>query len=354
MTKLLRVLVVDDNEVIRALLSKIIDGTPGFQVVGTAVDAFDARDKIVKLNPDVMTLDIEMPKMDGVTFLRKVMAHYPVPTIIISSLSHSGSDAAIAAMNAGAFDAIPKPVLDRPGAIDAFRSELMTRIRGGLSRRHELSGVIERQHSAQRSEQQVQVPQRIIDYAILAIGASTGGTEAIRAVLESLQPPIPAILVVQHMPPLFTKVFAKNLDNALPFEVIEGQNGDSVKPGRVIIAPGDFHMELKGGNGKYTIALNQEPTVHGVRPAVDHLFKSLAHVGGKRVVAAVLTGMGRDGCDGASAIRSAGGWVVAQDEKTSIVFGMPKAVIDAGAADEIKPLALVGEAFRTKLFKMKV
>ena len=350
----LKVLIVDDDPVIRTLLSKVISSSPGFEVIATAVDAFDARDKIIQFKPDVMTLDIEMPKLDGITFLRKVMAHHPIPTIVISSLAHGGSEAAISAIDAGALDAMPKPVMDRPGAIEIFKSDLIARLRGVASRGKTGTAARKMIPTQPRRELQTQLPERIVDYAILAIGASTGGTEAIRCVLESLQPPIPAVVIVQHMPPVFTKVFAMNLGKCLPFEVVEAKDGDVLKPGRILIAPGDFHMEVKGGNGHFSVTLNQQPTLHGVRPAVDHLFRSLARVGGKRCVAAVLTGMGRDGSEGAVAIREAGGWVVAQDEKTSVVFGMPKAVIDAGAANEIKPLQGIGEAMRKQLFKLKL
>ncbi|NBQ54461.1 MAG: response regulator, partial [Proteobacteria bacterium] len=234
-----RVLIVDDDPVMRALLQKLISSSPEFIVVGTAVDAFDGRDKIVQLNPDLMTLDIEMPRLDGVTFLRKVMAHHPIPTLIISSLAHGGSTAALAALEAGAADAMPKPVADRPGAIDAFKADLLSRLQGVVLRRGQRPTIVENPAAARVLPA---IPQRVLDQAIVAIGASTGGTEAIRILLESLRPPFPPIVIVQHMPPVFTKVFAANLAKSVPFDVIEGQSGDALKPNRVIIAPGDFHM----------------------------------------------------------------------------------------------------------------
>lgn len=347
-----RVLIVDDDPVMRTLLQRIIDSTEDFQVAATAVDAFDGRDKIVNLKPDLMTLDIEMPKLDGITFLRKVTAHHPVPTIIVSSLATGGSTAAERAIDAGALDAMPKPVVDQPRDLDLFRTDFLARLRGIRDRTMPERSV--RATTPDRPLIEAQIPSRTIENAIVAIGASTGGTEAIRALLESIKPPFPPIVVVQHMPAIFTKVFAVNLSKSLPFEVIEGKEGDALKPGRVIIAPGDYHMEIKGGNGHYSITVNQRPALHGVRPAVDYLFTSLAKVAGKKCIAAVLTGMGRDGAEGATALRSAGGWVVVQDEKTSVVFGMPKAVIDAGAADDIKPVGSIGEALRKQLFKLKV
>jgi len=354
MEKKLKVLVVDDDLVIRTLLSRIISSSPRFEVVGTAVDAFDARDKIINLQPDLMTLDIEMPKIDGVTFLRKVMTHHPVPTIIISSLAHGGSAAAIAAMEAGAADAMPKPVMDRPGAVELFKADLLTRLEGAASRRAEPATRDVPSREAPRREVLAQLPERILENAIIAIGASTGGTEAIRAVLESLPAPVPPIVIVQHMPAVFTQVFARNLAKSLPLEIIEARDGDVLKPGRVLIAPGDFHMEVRGGNGRYSVTLNQGATLHGVRPAVDILFRSIARIAGNRCVSAILTGMGKDGADGAIALKQAGGWVAAQDEKTSVVFGMPKAVIDAGAADAVKPIHAIGDALRAQLFKLKL
>jgi two-component system chemotaxis response regulator CheB len=345
-------LIVDDDPVMRALLQRIIDGSEDFEVAATAVDAFDGRDKIVNLKPDLMTLDIEMPKVDGITFLRKVTAHHPVPTIIVSSLATGGSTAAEKAIEAGALDAMPKPVVDQPRDLDLFRTDFLARLRGIRDRAIPQPPV--RATTPDRPLVDAQIPSRTIENAIVAIGASTGGTEAIRTLLESIRPPFPPIVVVQHMPAIFTKVFAVNLAKYLPFEVIEGKEGDTLKPGRVIIAPGDYHMEIKGGNGHYSITVNQRPALHGVRPAVDYLFSSLARVSGKNCVAAVLTGMGRDGADGATALRSAGGWVVVQDEKTSVVFGMPKAVIDAGAADDVKPIGSIGEALRKRLFKLKI
>ncbi len=328
----IRVLIVDDSAVVRQVLSKALSKESDIEVVGTATDPFVARDKIVKLKPDVITLDIEMPRMDGITFLRKLMQHHPMPVIILSSLTRKGGELGLQAIEAGAVE-----VLSKPGgsfSVGEMGEQLAEKIRAAARARP-----VSRQKTAK-----AEAPERVaatnldLTNKIVAIGASTGGTEAIREVLVRLPPTVPGIVIVQHMPPRFTTAFAERLNGICAFEVREGQDGDSVYPGRCLIAPGNFHMLLRRSGARYYVNVKTGPMVHHQRPAVDVLFRSVAKAAGRNAVGVILTGMGADGAEGLKLMREAGSYTIGQDEATCVVYGMPKAAYEMGAVEKVLPL----------------
>lgn len=331
----IRVLVVDDSAVVREVLVRELGRLPDIEVVGTAPDPFIARDKIVRLAPDVMTLDVEMPRMDGITFLHKVMAHRPVATIVVSSLTPKGGDMAMEALDAGAVD-----VLCKPGAaytIGDLVPVLADQIRAASRVKFELL-----------CPKVPVAPVRKLALTrttncIVALGASTGGTQALERVLTSFPANCPGTLITQHMPPEFTRSFAARLDRVCAMEVREAKDGDTVTPGVALVAPGNYHMELRRNGAQYIAVLHQGERRHFQRPAVDCLFESVATWAGRNCVAALLTGMGADGADGLLRIREAGGRTFAQDQATSIVWGMPGEAVKRGAAEEVLPLDRIAE-----------
>jgi len=370
MNKKIRVLIVDDSSIVRTLLTKLLSADPGIEVVGTAPDPYFARDKLIELKPDVMTLDIEMPRMDGVTFLEKVMQHFPVRTIIISSLSLKGSELALRALEAGAVDVMTKPAIDVSQSLLALGEEIRQRVK--VAANVNLDRLIERKNNVRPAETSTvkaqssavralgQLPSHVTGQAlsrtthqILAIASSTGGTEALKELLPKLPSDLPGTVIVQHMPPVFTKTFADSLQKICPFEVKEAENGDRVIPGRALLAPGNFHMELTRSGAFYYVRLHQEPSLHGVRPAADYLMKSVAKVAGNNAIGVVLTGMGKDGAEGLLSMKQAGSYNIAQDENSCVVFGMPKVAIDLGAIHIVSPLnkisALLFEQFRVRM-----
>lgn len=328
----IRVLIVDDSAVVRQVLQRELSKAPDIEVVGTAPDPYIARDKILRLLPDVMTLDIEMPRMDGLTFLRKLMKSKPIPTIVVSSLTPSGSDMAMDALEAGAVD-----VLCKSGAaysVGDIASILIEQVRAAA--RVDLRRI---QENSTRSL--IQIPCKALRHTthkIIAIGASTGGTVAIEAVLRQMPVNCPGIVMVQHMPESFTKSYAARLDQVCGIEVREAKEGDRVLPGLALLAPGNFHMKLVRDGAVYCVKMDQEPREHYQRPSVDHLFQSVATTAGSNAVAVLLTGMGKDGALGLDCIRKAGGRTIVQDEQTCVVFGMPGEAIRIGAAECILPL----------------
>lgn len=331
----IRVLVVDDSAVVREVLVRELGRLPDIEVVGTAPDPFIARDKIVRLAPDVMTLDVEMPRMDGITFLHKVMAHRPVATIVVSSLTPKGGDMAMEALDAGAVD-----VLCKPGAaytIGDLVPVLADQIRAASRVKFELL-----------CPKVPVAPVRKLALTrttncIVALGASTGGTQALERVLTSFPANCPGTLITQHMPPEFTRSFAARLDRVCAMDVREAKDGDTVTPGVALVAPGNYHMELRRNGAQYIAVLHQGERRHFQRPAVDCLFESVATWAGRNCVAALLTGMGADGADGLLRIREAGGRTFAQDQATSIVWGMPGEAVKRGAAEEVLPLDRIAE-----------
>ncbi len=320
----IKVLVVEDSLVFRELLVQGLSQDPSIQVVGVAKDPFEARDAILKYHPDVMTLDVELPRMNGIDFLRKLIPQYPLPVVVISSLSDKVFDA----MNAGAVDFVAKPAVSERRQLESFiRNELLVKIK--IASTAKISR-IKQQVMAQEPEKFTAHEKNLV----IAIGASTGGTEAIFAVMKDYGADLPGIVVVQHMPPGFTEMYAKRLDNQCRVRVKEARTGDRVLPGTVLIAPGgDKHMHLVKVNGMYQVEVKAGPKVNGHCPSVDVLFESVAKVAGPNALGIILTGMGGDGAKGLLAMRKAGARTIGQDESTCVVYGMPKVAYDLGAVE---------------------
>ncbi len=325
---MIRVLVVDDSALVRKVLSEELSRFPDIEVVGTATDPYVARDKLLALNPDVITLDIEMPRMDGLSFLAKLMKHRPTPVVIVSSVAKEHSETAIRALALGAVDVVSKP--GSAYSVPDVATTLVRAIRAAATAKlRPAVGHVEAVRVAPTFE---------TTNKIIAIGASTGGTTAIEQVLRSLPGNAPGIVICQHMPPHFTLAFADRLNGICPMEVREARDGDPVVPGLALIAPGDKHMLLQRDGARYVVAVKDGPRVHHQRPAVDVLFLSVARCAGKNAVGALLTGMGADGAKGMVALREAGCYTVAQDEASCVVFGMPREAIKLGGAEEVLPL----------------
>lgn len=330
----IRVLVVDDSAVVRSIFSSELARDPEIEVVGTAPDPFVARDKIISLRPDVLTLDIEMPRMDGITFLRRLMKHHPLPTVVVSSLTAKGSELAMEAIDAGAVDVICKPGTSY--TVGDMSIELIEKIKAAshvklAARKTESSGM-----ATCRKLALTKTTNKVI-----AIGASTGGIQALEAVLTSLPANTPGIMVVQHMPESFTRSLATRLNSICDMEISEAVDGDSVVNGRVLIAPGNFHMMLQRSGARYFVRVNKGPLVNRHRPSVEVLFKSVAKYAGGNAVGIIMTGMGADGAEGIKEMHDSGAYTIAQDEATSIVFGMPKEAIKLGGIDRVAPLGSI-------------
>ncbi len=328
-----RVLIVDDSAVVRRMLAIELAQHSGITVIGTAPDPVVARDIIVRERPDVITLDLEMPRMDGLEFLRRIMAHLPMPVIVVSSLTPQGSDLALEALAAGAVDVLCKPGISY--SVGALAGDLAARI-------HAVSGraLAARRPAAASGAGAVpgSAALRATTDQIIAIGASTGGTQALAEVLEALPATSPGIAIVQHMPAGFTRSFADRLARTCRVAVKEAETGDTLTPGRCLIAPGDRHLRVCRRGGTYVAEIGDEPPVGRHRPSVDVLFHSVAASAGANAIGVILTGMGRDGAEGLRAMHAAGARTIAQDESTSVVFGMPREAIELGAADSILPL----------------
>ena len=332
----IRVLIVDDSAVVRKLVSEALQADPAIEVVGTAADPYIARDKIQELNPDVLTLDLEMPRMDGLTFLKIVMSQRPLPVIIMSSMTPHGSGHALEALRLGAFD-----VLAKPGGAYTFGElgpQLIARIKATAGAR------LQRAAPAPTADALRAPPRPAFTRAgtarqVILLGASTGGTEALREVLTQLPAGLPGIAIVQHIPPVFSKAFADRLGQQCAFDVREAADGDRLTPGLALIAPGNFHLLLNWQADHYRVRVVNGPPVWHQRPAVDVLFKSAAGCGAApHALAGILTGMGRDGAEGLLALRQDGATTFAQDESSSVVYGMPRAAWENGAAQRQVPL----------------
>jgi two-component system chemotaxis response regulator CheB len=328
---MIRVLVVDDSAVVRRVLSEHLSKATDIEVVGTAIDPFVARQKIITLRPDVLTLDVEMPRMDGLTFLGKLMKYHPLPVIVVSSVTPKGSEAAIRALELGAVDVISKP--GPAYSVGEIAQMLADRIRAAAAARRCAAEVTEPNATPQPAPPS-RIESTVAANRILAIGASTGGTEAIKRVLCGLLADAPPTLIVQHMPAAFTASFAQRLNDLCPMEVREAVNGDVVTAGLALVAPGNRHMALRRRGGRWSVEIKDGPLVHHQRPSVDVLFHSVAQHAGADAVGALLTGMGADGARGLLAMRQAGAYTLAQDEQSCVVFGMPKEAIQAGAVME--------------------
>jgi two-component system chemotaxis response regulator CheB len=336
MKKPVRVLIVDDSALIRELLSTLLSADPEIEVVGTAGDPLIARERIKALNPDVITLDVEMPNMDGLTFLRKIMTLRPMPVIMISTLTQAGTDVTLEALEIGAVDFIAKPSNDAAHALPLLADELQAKVKAAARMRvRARSAVVAPVVPRARP---VNVSGRIV-----AIGASTGGVEALKVVLMSLPSDCPPILVTQHMPPRFTAAFAQRLDRECPMRVSEAIHDEPIEAGHVYIAPGSHHLEIARYGTQYRCSLNEGPTVSGHRPSVDVLFRSFARVCPRTTVGVILTGMGKDGADGMLELRLAGARTIGQDEASSLIYGMPHVAFERGGVMRQCSLGKVGD-----------
>ena len=330
----IKVLIVDDSAVVRQILERELARDPEIEVVGTAPDPYVARDKIVQLKPDVLTLDVEMPRMDGITFLRKLMAYHPMPVLVVSSLTPKGGDLALEAMDAGAVDVLCKP--GSAFSVGDLSVELIDKIKAA-------SRASLKRLSVKSSEAQRLSLTRTTN-KVVAIGASTGGTQALQEIMSALPANSPGIVIVQHMPEHFTRSFANRLNQLSAMTVKEAENNDTVAPGKALIAPGNHHMLLRRSGAMYYVEVKSGPLVSRHRPSVDVLFKSVAKYAGANAVGVILTGMGADGADGLREMRDAGGRTIAQDEASCVVFGMPKEAIARGAAEAVLPLDKIAAA----------
>jgi len=329
----IKVLIVDDSATVRKILSNELSKDPYIEIVGTAPDPYVARDKIVELQPDVLLLDIEMPRMDGLTFLEKLMKHYPMPVIIVSSLAKKGCEVALRALELGAADVMAKPgaaytVKDMGEQLIEKIKEVSTIKNFKLQNLKSTSNIIKQSGSAMLKTTN----------KIIAIGASTGGTEAIKDIITQLPSDMPPILIVQHMPQHFTKSFADRLNAISDLDIKEAEDRELLSPGKVLIAPGNMHMVLKRSGASYFVEVKDGPFVFHQRPSVEVLFSSVAKYAGTNSIGVILTGMGKDGAGGLLEMRQAGAFTVAQDEKSCVVYGMPKEAVEIGAAVKIAPL----------------
>jgi two-component system chemotaxis response regulator CheB len=337
MGKPIRVLIVDDSAVIRQLLTDILSADREIEVVGTAADPFIAREQIKALNPDVITLDIEMPNMDGVTFLRKIMTLRPTPVIMISTLTKAGADITLEALEIGAVDFFAKPTVNVANALSELAGELQAKVKvaakARVGRRPAESDTVKRREAPANPHNH-----------IIAIGASTGGVEALKRLLTGMPANCPPILITQHMPPRFTAAFAERLNRECPMRVSEATHHTLVEPNHAYIAAGSHHLELVRFAGRYHCSLNDGPPVSGHRPSVDALFRSVARVAGKSTIAVILTGMGKDGAEGMLELRQAGAVTLGQDEASSLVYGMPRVAFERGAVMRQYPLSRMADA----------
>ena len=335
----IKVLIVDDSALIRSVLREIIESHKDLKVVGAAPDPIIAREMIKALDPDVITLDVEMPRMDGLDFLEKLMRLRPMPVVMISSLTEKGSDITFRALELGAVDFISKPKLDISRGLQEYSDEIADKIRAAAKARPRKTPAVMVQKSLSADAVLPSLSNRIASTEkLIIIGASTGGTEAIKDFLIKLPPDCPGIAITQHMPEAFTKSFAQRLDTLCKISVKEAEHGDRILPGHAFIAPGHSHLLVKRSGANYVCDLSDGPPVNRHRPSVDVLFRSAANHVGKNAIGVILTGMGKDGAKGMLEMKQAGAFNFAQDEASCVVFGMPKEAILTGGVDEVVPL----------------
>jgi two-component system chemotaxis response regulator CheB len=351
-----RVLIIDDSALIRSLLTEIIGKQPDLEVIGTAPDPLVAREMIRALDPDVLTLDVEMPRMDGLDFLEKLMRLRPTPVVMVSTLTERGAEVTMRALELGAIDFVAKPKLGIASGMKELAVEICDKIRvaaqAKLHRHVSARPAVSAAVSADKA-----APERFSRMStekLIAIGASTGGTEAIREVLVRLPPDCPGVLITQHMPAGFTRSFATRMNALSRIAVSEASDGERVLPGHAYIAPGDRHMRLAKSGSNYIIALDDTEPVNRHRPSVEVLFRSVATVAGRNALGVMLTGMGRDGATAMLEMRNAGSFNIAQDEATCVVFGMPREAIAAGAIDEILPITEIADRLLKELAQVGV
>ena len=344
----IKVLIIDDSALIRSMLKEVIDSYPDMEAVGAASNPLMARELIKMLNPDVLMLDVEMPQMNGLTFLEKLMRLRQMPVLMISSLTERGSDAALRALELGAVDFLPKPKLGIAKGVHAYADEIAEKIRTAFSVR------LARRVAAVRGVEQAlpSLGNRIsTTEKVIVVGASTGGTEAIREFLTRMPADAPGILITQHMPKAFTKSFASRLDGLCKISVSEAQDNERVLPGHAYIAPGHSHLLLKRSGANYLTQLSQADPVNRHRPSVEVLFRSAAQHAGKNAIGVMLTGMGKDGATAMLEMRQAGAYNLAQDEATCVVYGMPREAVAVGAVDEIAPIQEMAQRVLGKLMQ---
>ncbi|MBN2007759.1 chemotaxis response regulator protein-glutamate methylesterase [candidate division KSB1 bacterium] len=343
MSKDIKVLVVDDSAVVRQTMSDILNADPAIEVIATASDPYRAAERLRKAVPDVITLDVEMPRMDGLTFLHKLMSQHPIPVIVVSSLVAERAETTLKALEYGAVDIIQKPRVGTKQFLeeskilicDAVKAAAIARVRKSATSTPKVAPKLTADAvlAPAKNKAMIQTTEKII-----AVGASTGGTEALREFLEALPHNSPGIVIVQHMPENFTRAFANRLDGLCKISVKEAENNDSVIPGRALIAPGNKHTLLKRSGARYFVEVREGPLVSRHRPSVDVLFRSAARYAGKNAIGIIMTGMGDDGAKGMLEMKQAGAYTIAQDEATCIVFGMPKEAIKLNAVDKVAPL----------------
>jgi two-component system chemotaxis response regulator CheB len=345
------VLIVDDSALVRRLLTELLSGEPSIKVLGTAGDAYAARDKIKELNPDVLTLDVEMPKMDGVNFLRNLMRLRPMPVIMVSSLTDHGASITLDALAAGAVDYLPKPKIDIAATIGDYRDLLIEKIKAAANARPR--AFLPSLEVPRRQSVEAVLPKRAPRHfrttdRIIAIGASTGGTEAIKAVLMGFEPDTPGVMIAQHIPKAFSAAFAKRMNDCCRMIVCEAEDGQQVLPGHVYIAPGDRHLMLLRDGARYICSLDDGTPVNRHKPSVDVLFRSVAQQAAGNAIGVILTGMGQDGALGLKEMREAGAYTIAQDEASSVVWGMPGQAVAMDAALEVLPLDEISGAVQRR------
>jgi two-component system chemotaxis response regulator CheB len=346
----IKVLVVDDSALVRTLLSEIIRDTPGLELVGAAPDAFVARDMVNQFSPNVITLDVEMPRMDGLSFLEKLMAARPTPVVMISTLTEEGADATLRALELGAVDFLPKPKIGVSEGIREYAELIVEKIVAAASVRVKPLRQVVRKDVAENEKVN---PTKIHSTEkIIAIGASTGGTEAIKDLLVQFPAAMPGIVMTQHMPPGFTRTFAERLNKCTKLHVVEARGGERILPGHAYLAPGGHHLIVSRYGADYVVKLSDMEPVHRHRPAVDVMMDSVAQAGGKNVIGILLTGMGKDGAQGMLEIRNQGGYTFAQDEESCVVYGMPKEAVAVGGVDQTVELLKMGDAIQAKLKAM--
>jgi len=350
----IRLLIVDDSALVRKLLTQMLGGDRDIEVIGTAADPYAARERIKQLNPDVITLDVEMPRMDGITFLENLMRLRPMPVVMVSSLTQHGADITLRALELGAIDFVPKPKVDVAGSLVNYADELIAKVKMAASARVNPRASASRPASVTRVVDERRTADAVLPAApahrvlrttdrIIAIGASTGGTEAIREVMQVLPPDAPAIVISQHIPAAFSKPFAERINRISAMSVCEAQDGQYILPGHCYIAPGDQHLMVERDGARYRCRLSDGPHVNRHRPSVDVMFRSVAQNVGLNATGVILTGMGDDGARGLKEMLDAGAHTIAQDEASSVVWGMPGAAVKLGAAEHIVPLHRIPE-----------
>lgn len=333
----IRVLVVDDSAIARQVITKALSSDPGIEVVGSAPDPYIARDKIIELEPDVITLDVEMPRMDGVTFLNKLMKHHPMPVVMVSSLTQEGAETTMAALEAGAVEIVAKPVMEKHN-LNEITVELIDKVKSAARAK-----IVSPPPGRSAAPLRPLTSMVATTNKIVAVGASTGGTEALKKVLSRMPANSPGILIVQHMPETFTTAFANRLNELSAMSVKEAEEGDSVTSGVCLLAPGGRHMLLRRSGARYYVEIKDGPLVCRHRPSVEVMFNSVARAAGKNAVGVIMTGMGTDGAKGLLNMKNSGALTIAQDEATCVVFGMPREAIKLGAVEKVVPIDKIAE-----------